>query len=83
MGEAIEGWREDSLEVVRMVGIWSADEGIKGICQHHVDQFYKVVDFLHIPRVCHHRVIVFEKQGVTKNMLRECGGIGRFWGWWR
>ena len=37
VGEVIEGWMEDSLVAVRMAGIGSTDEGIKGICQHHVD----------------------------------------------
>ena len=73
--EVIKGWREDSFEVVRMAGIRSAGEGIERICQHHVN-------FLHIPHVRYHRIIVFEKQRDTRNALRECGGINRFQGWW-
>ena len=83
VGEAIEGWMEDSLVAVRMAGIWSANEGIKRIGQHHVDMVYKVVDFLYIPHVCYHRVIVFIKQGDARYTSRERGGISRFWGWWR
>ena len=76
VGEAIEGWMEDSLVAVRIAGIWSANKGIKGIGQHHVDEVYKVVDFLYISRVRYHRVIVFIKQGDARYTSGVSAGFG-------